>query len=138
MRRWIKRLGADMSHYDLDGPIPDIALPDSYHSFARAILAKARREGMMLRDLYNLVSSARGHWVVCGSAERVAETLVAWFEGGAADGFNIMPAYLPGGLDDFVDLVVPILQKRGVFRRDYDGTTLRAHLGLARPRVGAA
>jgi FMN-dependent oxidoreductase (nitrilotriacetate monooxygenase family) len=131
------RFGTDMSLYDLDGPIPELALPDSYHSFARTILAKARREGLMLRDLYNLVSAARGHWVLCGSAERIAETLVDWFEGGAADGFNVMPAYLPGGLDDFVNLVVPLLQRRGVFRRGYVGTTLRAHLGLTRPRVGA-
>jgi FMN-dependent oxidoreductase (nitrilotriacetate monooxygenase family) len=133
-----ERLGTDMSRYDLDGPVPDIALPDSYHSFARAMLGKARREGMRLRDLYNLVSAARGHWVLCGSADHVADTLVAWFEGGAADGFNVMPPYFPDGLTDFVDLVVPLLQARGVFRRDYEGTTLRQHLGLSRPGVGDA
>ena len=64
------RFGQDMSAYDLDGPIPDIALPDSYHSFARVMLAKARRENMTLRDLYNLTAAARGHWVLCGSAEQ--------------------------------------------------------------------
>jgi FMN-dependent oxidoreductase (nitrilotriacetate monooxygenase family) len=131
-----ERFGVEMRGYDLDGPIPDLPLPDSYHSFIRAMLGKARREGMSLRDLYNLTAAARGHWVLCGSAERIADTLQAWFEGGAADGFNVMPPFFPGGLVDFVDLVVPILRDRGLFRRDYSGRTLRDHLGLRRPDVG--
>jgi FMN-dependent oxidoreductase (nitrilotriacetate monooxygenase family) len=132
------RLGVDMSGYDLDGAIPDIPLPDTYHSFARVMLAKARRESMTLRDLYNLTAAARGHWVLCGSAERIAGTLQQWFVEYAADGFNIMPPYFLEGFDDFVDLVVPLLQERGLFRHDYAGTTLRDHLGLARPKRKAA
>ncbi|GGF61287.1 monooxygenase [Azorhizobium oxalatiphilum] len=128
-----ERFGVDMSGYDLDGPIPEMPKADTYHSFTGVMLAKAKREGMTLRDLYNLVAAARGHWVLCGSAESVADTLQDWFETGAADGFNIMPAYLPDGLTDFVDLVVPILQQRGLYRQDYAGTTLRENLGLARP-----
>ncbi len=127
------RFGQDMSAHDLDGPIPDIALPDSYHSFARVMLAKARRENMTLRDLYNLTAAARGHWVLCGSAESIADTLQQWFDDHAADGFNVMPPYFHEGFEDFVQLVVPILQERGLFRADYDGTTLRDHLGLRRP-----
>jgi len=127
------RLGTDMSAYDLDGPIPEIALPDTYHSFARAMLGKARRDNMTLRDLYNLTAAARGHWVLCGSAGRVADTLEQWFRTGAADGFNIMPPFFPGGFDAFVDHVVPRLQARGLFRTEYTGTTLRDHLGLQRP-----
>jgi FMN-dependent oxidoreductase (nitrilotriacetate monooxygenase family) len=127
------RLGIDMRAHDLDGPIPDIPIPDTYHSFARVMLAKARREAMTLRDLYNLTAAARGHWVLCGSAERVANTLEEWFTSGAADGFNIMPPYFPGGFDAFIDGVIPILVERGLFRADYSGTTLRDHLGLARP-----
>jgi FMN-dependent oxidoreductase (nitrilotriacetate monooxygenase family) len=127
------RLGQDMTRYDLDGPVPDIALPDTYHSFARVMLAKARRENMTLRDLYDLVAAARGHWVLCGGAEQVADTLQQWFDERAADGFNVMPPYFPEGFDDFVDLVVPILQERGLFRREYEGETLRDHLGLPRP-----
>jgi FMN-dependent oxidoreductase (nitrilotriacetate monooxygenase family) len=127
------RLGVDMSGYPLDGPVPDLALPDSYHSFARVMLSKALREKMTLRDLYNLTAAARGHWVLCGSAESVADTLQHWFESAAADGFNIMPPFFPGAFDDFVDLVVPILQERGLFRADYAGATLRDHLGLERP-----
>ena len=128
------RFGVDMSRYDLDGPIPALPLPDTYHSFSQAMLNKARREGMSLRDVYNLTAAARGHWVLCGSAETVADTLQHWFEGGAADGFNIMPSHLPEGLRDFVDLVVPLLQQRGLFRHDYAGPMLRDQLGLARPR----
>jgi FMN-dependent oxidoreductase (nitrilotriacetate monooxygenase family) len=128
------RFGQDMSAYDLDGPIPDIALPDSYHSFARVMLAKARRENMTLRDLYNLTAAARGHWMLCGSAESIADTLQQWFDEHAADGFNVMPPYFHEGFEDFVQLVVPILQERGLFRADYEGTTLRDHLGLRRPK----
>jgi FMN-dependent oxidoreductase (nitrilotriacetate monooxygenase family) len=127
------RFGQDMSAYDLDGPVPDLALPDSYHSFARVMLAKARRENMTLRDLYNLTAAARGHWVLCGSAESIADTLQQWFENHAADGFNVMPPYFHEGFEDFVELVVPILQERGLFRTDYQGVTLRDHLGLPRP-----
>lgn len=127
------RFGLDMSGHDLDGPVPDIPLPDSYHSFAAVMLSKARREGMTLRDVYNLIAAARGHWVLCGSAERIADTLERWFTERAADGFNIMPPYFHAGFEDFVDLVLPILQERGLFRREYPGTTLRDTLGLPRP-----
>jgi hypothetical protein len=71
--------------------------------------------------------------MVVGTPEQVADQLELWFREKAADGFNVMPPYFPGGLTDFVDDVVPILQKRGLFRTDYDGTTLRDHLGLERP-----
>jgi len=70
---------------------------------------------------------------VVGTAEQVARHMIDWVEAGAGDGFNIMPAYFPGGLEDFVREVVPILQERGAFRRDYDGLTLRDHLGLPLP-----
>jgi FMN-dependent oxidoreductase (nitrilotriacetate monooxygenase family) len=129
------RFGVDMSAYDLDGPIPELPVSGNYHSFSSVMLTKARRENMKLRDVYNLMAAARGHWVLCGSAEKVADTLQTWFETGAADGFNVMPPYFPAGFDDFVDLVVPILQERGLFRADYAGTTLREHLGLERPAV---
>ncbi|MCX5496695.1 LLM class flavin-dependent oxidoreductase [Kaistia dalseonensis] len=131
-----ERFGTDMSAYDLDGPVPDIQFPDTYHSFTSVMIAKARRENLTLRDIYNLTAAARGHWVLCGSAEMIADTLQYWFENGAADGFNVMPPYFPDGFNDFVDLVVPILQERGLFRTEYEGTTLRDHLGLTRPAVG--
>jgi alkanesulfonate monooxygenase SsuD/methylene tetrahydromethanopterin reductase-like flavin-dependent oxidoreductase (luciferase family) len=85
---------------------------------------------MTLRDLYNLTAAARGHWVLCGTPKRIADTLEEWFVEEAADGFNVLPPYFPGALADFVDLVVPELQARGLFRREYEGTTLRDHFGL--------
>lgn len=127
------RLGTDMRAYDLDAPVPDLPTPDTYHSFAKAMLNKARRDALTLRGLYDLVAAARGHWVLCGSPETVANTLQHWFETHAADGFNIMPPHLPAGLDDFTTQVVPILQHRGLFRSAYTGPTLRHHLGLPRP-----
>jgi hypothetical protein len=101
--------------------------------FAAVMLSKARREATTLRDLYNLTAAARGHWVLCGSAESIADTLELWFTTGAADGFNIMPPYFHGDFEDFVDLVVPILQSRGLFRQFYTGKTLRDHLCLSTP-----
>ena len=90
----------------------------------------AKRENMTLRDLYNLTAAARGHWVLCGTPMTIADTLEEWFVEGAADGYNVLPAYFPGAFDEFVDLVVPELQRRGLFRRDYEGKTLRDHFGL--------
>jgi FMN-dependent oxidoreductase (nitrilotriacetate monooxygenase family) len=122
------RLGVDLSQYPLDGPVPELPVKANSQSFARALFAMARRENMTLRDLYNIAAAARGHWVIWGSPKRIADTLQEWFEGGLADGFMIQPAYFPGAFDDFVDLVVPELQRRGLFRRDYAGMTLRDHL----------
>jgi FMN-dependent oxidoreductase (nitrilotriacetate monooxygenase family) len=130
------RLGTDISKYPLDGPIPDLPLPDTSHGFARAMLAKARRDNMSLRDLYNLTAAARGHWVLVGSASTIADTLEKWFVEKAADGFNIMPPYFPGAFDDFVDLVVPELQRRGIYRTAYSGSMLRDHFGLSKPICG--
>lgn len=128
------RFGIDMSVYDLDGPVPtDLKPSDNYHAFAKVMLDKARREDMRLRDVYNLMAAARGHWVLCGTPEHIADTLETWFTTGAADGFNVMPSHFPDGLTDFVDMVVPILQHRGLYRTEYEGTTLRDRMGLKRP-----
>ncbi len=128
------RFGIDMSVYDLDGPVPaDLKPSDNYHAFAKVMLDKARREDMRLRDVYNLMAAARGHWVLCGTPEHIADTLETWFTTGAADGFNIMPSHFPDGLTDFVDMVVPILQNRGLYRTEYEGKTLRDRMCLKRP-----
>ena len=79
------------------------------------------------------LAGARGHRVVVGAPEQIADTMEEWVRAGAADGFNVMPPYLPGGLEAFTEMVVPILRERGLFREDYEGVTLRDHLGLARP-----
>ena len=132
------RIGYDVSGHPLDGPVPPPPSFGNSRTFSRVLYETAVREKMTLRDLYNLTAAARGHWVVCGTPQRIADTLEEWFVGGAADGFNILPAYFPGAFADFVDLVVPELQRRGLFRRDYQGNTLRDHFGLARVPAPAA
>jgi FMN-dependent oxidoreductase (nitrilotriacetate monooxygenase family) len=126
------RIGYDVSGFPLDGPVPAPPQGEGSEAFSRVLFEAARRENMTLRDLYNLTAAARGHWVVCGTPQRIADILEEWFVAGAADGFNVLPPYFPGAFADFVDLVVPELQRRGLFRREYEGTTLRDHFGLAR------
>jgi FMN-dependent oxidoreductase (nitrilotriacetate monooxygenase family) len=126
------RIGYDVSGHALDGPVPPPPASHDSQTFGHILYETAQREKMTLRDLYNLTAAARGHWVVCGTPTSIADTLEEWFLGGAADGFNILPPYFPGAFDDFVDQVVPELQRRGLFRQDYQGRTLRDHLGLAR------
>jgi N-acetyl-S-(2-succino)cysteine monooxygenase len=125
-----QRLGHDISGYPLDGPVPEFPQTDRGQAFSKALFDMALRERMTLRDLYNVTAAARGHWVVYGTPKRIADIFEAWFTGGLADGFVIMPAFFPGAFDDFVDRVVPELQRRGLFRREYEGATLRDHLGL--------
>ncbi len=129
-----QRVGYDISGYPLDGPVPDFPeKTDRGQSFSRTLLEMARREKMTLRDLYNITAAARGHWVVYGSPKRIADVFEEWFAAERADGFVVMPPYFPGAFDDFVDKVVPELQRRGLYRTEYSGPTLRDHLGLARP-----
>ncbi len=128
-----ERLGRDMSGYDLDGPVPDLPESAIMRGHAATLTALAKRENLTLRQLRNIAAGAMGHRLLCGTPEQVAAGLEEWFVVGAADGFNIMPPWFPGAFDDFVDQVVPILQKRGLFRHDYSGSMLRDHLGLPRP-----
>jgi FMN-dependent oxidoreductase (nitrilotriacetate monooxygenase family) len=128
-----ERLGHDLSSYDLDKPVPELPASGVMRGHAVTLTALARRDHLTLRQLRDIAAGAMGHRLVFGSPEQVADGLEAWFTAGAADGFNIMPPWFPGAFDDFVDQVVPILQKRGLFRTDYEGTTLREHLGLPRP-----
>ena len=129
-------ISVDLSGYPVDGPLPD--LPDLEQvngGKSRFQLLKdlAERENLTIRGLYQRIAGARGHREIKGTPEQIADQMQEWFENGAADGFNIMPPYLPGGLEDFVDLVIPILQERGLFRTEYTGNTLRENLGLKRP-----
>jgi N-acetyl-S-(2-succino)cysteine monooxygenase len=124
------RIGYVVAGHPLDGPVPPPPPFQGSRTFSHVLYETARREKMTLRELYNLTAAARGHWVICGTPTSIADTLEEWFIGKAADGFNVLPPYFPGAFADFVDLVVPELQRRGLFRRDYHGTTLREHLGL--------
>ncbi|MDR6383798.1 LLM class flavin-dependent oxidoreductase [Paraburkholderia caribensis] len=125
--------GFDLSGYPLDGPIPE--LPETNASKSRQSLALelARRENLTIRELYLRIAGARGHWQLVGTAEQIVDALEERFVNYGADGYNVMPALLPNSLDDFIRLVLPELRRRGLFRSEYEGRTLRENLGLARP-----
>lgn len=130
-RFWPKE---DLSLWDLDAPPPYYPdLPKGIDSRLHVVIRLAKREGYTVRQLYQYLAGARGHWVVVGTPHTIADRMQEWFEQGAADGFNVMPPVLPQSLNEFVDLVVPELQRRGLFRTAYEGRTLRENLGLERP-----
>ncbi|WP_405977507.1 LLM class flavin-dependent oxidoreductase [Streptomyces sp. NBC_00158] len=124
--------GFDLSGHDVDGPLPPLP-PSNGNRSRRRLIEKLAAEGLTIRGLYERLTVARGHLVLVGSYRRVARTMARWLEAGAADGFNIMPPHLPGGLDEFVDHVVPELQELGVYKDRYAQGTLREKLGLRRP-----
>jgi len=126
-------MGQDVSAYPLDGPLPDLPEPENGKGRWRQLTALARRENLTIRQLFLRFNAVRGHRVVLGTASDIADQLQDWFERDAADGFNLIPPLLPSSLSEFVDQVVPELQRRGLFRTEYEGTTLREHLGLPRP-----
>jgi N-acetyl-S-(2-succino)cysteine monooxygenase len=125
--------GFDLSQYPLDGPVPDPDPAVEQKGRVTVMVQLARRENLTIRQLYKRVYGQRGHRVVIGTPGEVADALEAWYRGGAADGFNIMPLTFQRGLLDFVDLVIPELQRRRLFRTDYEGKTLRENLGLPFP-----
>jgi FMN-dependent oxidoreductase (nitrilotriacetate monooxygenase family) len=136
-RQLAARFKLDPDALELDRPLPaelpgedEIEGAKSRHTL---IVDLARRENLTVRQLIARLGGGRGHRTFTGTPVQVADAIEEWFDNGAADGFNIMPAVLPSGLVAFVDKVVPILQERGRFRTDYQGTTLREHYGLARP-----
>lgn len=126
------RLGVDASGFDLDAPLPEIPQTNASQSGRDTLVALARRENLTVRELARLAGGYGGLRMV-GTANEIADTMQEWLETEASDGFNVMFPTLPQGLDDFVDLVVPELQRRGIFRREYAGVTLRENLGLPRP-----
>jgi alkanesulfonate monooxygenase SsuD/methylene tetrahydromethanopterin reductase-like flavin-dependent oxidoreductase (luciferase family) len=135
-------LGLAPDQLKLDQRLPDkLTLPaggNGNHTFFHGTLALARRHNYTARELIRALAGGGGHRVIAGTPEQIADDIEHWFQGGAADGFNLMPDTLPHGLQHFVDGVVPILQRRGIFRTEYAGRTLREHLGLRRPAHPAA
>ncbi|MDA0183039.1 LLM class flavin-dependent oxidoreductase [Solirubrobacter phytolaccae] len=128
--------GVDLSGAALDGPLPEVPAESEIEgtkSRATLVAELARRESLTVRELIGKLGGGRGHRTFAGTPEQVADTIEEWFRAGAADGFNVMPAVLPSGLERFVEHVVPILRRRGLFRHEYTGRTLREHYGLARP-----
>lgn len=132
--------GHDFSHLPLDRPLtaedfPDPGTVQAARSRTEVIVGLVRREKYTLRQLLAYLAGARGHFTTAGTPEQIADLIEDWFDDGAADGFNLMPPLLPSMLDVFVSEVVPLLQKRGLFRSAYEGTTLRDHFGLPRPNT---
>jgi alkanesulfonate monooxygenase len=126
-------LGHDASKFDPDGPLPEIPESNASKSGRQRAIDLAAREKLTVRELAQRLGGYSGLAMV-GTPESIADEMQEWLETDASDGFTVMFPYLPGGLDDFVDRVVPELQRRGIFRRDYEGKTLRENLGLLRPK----
>ena len=125
-------LGHDASKFDPDGPLPEIPESNASKSGRERAIALAKRENLTVRQLAQRLGGYSGLAMV-GTPATIADEMQEWLETRGSDGFTIMFPYLPGGLDDFVDRVVPELQRRGIFRREYEGRTLRENLGLPRP-----
>src|SRR6202167_6041809 len=126
-------LGHDASRFDPDKPLPDnIPETNASKSARQRVVDLAEREKLTVRQLAQRLGGYSGLAMV-GTPQTIADEMEEWLHTDASDGFTIMFPYLPGGLDDFVERVVPELQRRGLYRREYDGTTLREHLGLPRP-----
>ena len=130
--------GHDFSAIKLDQVLrpedfPDPAQNQSSRGRTELIVGAVRREQLTMRQLLAKLAGARGHFVIAGTPEQVADTIESWVDSGAADGFNVMPPVLPWMLDAFTQEVVPILKRRGRFRAEYEGRTLRDHYGLKRP-----
>ncbi|HVK54225.1 MAG TPA: LLM class flavin-dependent oxidoreductase [Burkholderiales bacterium] len=125
--------GVDLSTYPLDGPLPTLSEANAARSRLKLLTDLAGKENRTIRQLFMSLAGPRGHRMILGTPAQIADQMEDWFTNGGADGFNVMPPYLPGSLDEFVEQVVPILQQRGLVRTEYEGRTLREHLGLRRP-----
>lgn len=123
----------DLGKLPLDGPVPEMPDTNGPLSRQRLLLEQARRDKLTFWQLCLANAGPRGHVLSIGTPSQVADEMEHWFKDGGADGFNVMPAFLPGSLKDFVDLVIPELQRRGLFRKEYEGMTLRENLGLPKP-----
>lgn len=128
-----KMMGIDLTGADVEGPLPEIDTDKLMQSRAVGVVEVARRDNLSIRQIYERLVVSKGHHQIIGSATEIADILQEWFESRACDGYNIMPPMMPNALNDFVELVVPELQRRGIFRKAYTGKTLRDHLGLPRP-----
>lgn len=135
---WMLSEQMDFRLYDYpqDGPLPTAEIRATGKAFTPRVVSlmdRADREGLTVHQCGVLVAASRSHGSVVGTAEQIADHMQSWLDEGACDGFNVMPAYFPDEFDLFVDQVIPILQRRGIYRTEYEGTTLRDHLGLPKP-----
>jgi len=136
LRQLSQLLGTEITESELDRPLPDlgdVSKVEGHQSRFTVITEIARRDNLTVRELLVRLGGGRGHRTFAGTPEQIANTIEEWFQSGAADGFNVMAPVLPQGLELFVEHVVPLLRKRGLFRSEYTGKTLRDHYGLPRP-----
>lgn len=124
----------DSRGVDLDGPLPPIPDTNASKGSRQKLLDIACERNLSVRELCQYVAGSYGSLEMIGTPRAIADQMEEWLDGAACDGFNVLFPYLPGGLDDFVEKVVPELQRRGLFRTEYAGPTLRENLGLARPK----
>jgi len=125
--------GVDLSGYALDEPMPDVQGNTARMSTPLNYVRLARRENLTLRQVAMRSAAGKDHWTLIGTPQTIADELERWFVEKAADGFNLLPPHVPGAINEFVDLVVPELQRRGLFRTEYEGATLRENLGVPFP-----
>lgn len=128
-----KYIAWDLRGLDIDGPVPLVPQDRGAPTRSALLSETARADGLTIRQLYQRIAGGRGHYQMVGSPKDIADLMEEWLVTGAADGFNIICPYFPSTLDAFVDLVVPELQRRGLYRTSYGGGTLRDNLGLPRP-----
>lgn len=129
-------IGQDCSDWELDAPVPDLPPAGEFtgpQGRYTTILRIIEVERPTVRQLLGRLAAGGGHCTMVGTPEQVADAIERWFTSGAADGFNLMPPLLPSAIEEFIDRVIPILQRRGLYRTQYAGSTLREHLGLERP-----
>lgn len=132
VRHLSQYIGFELAGYPIDGPLPDIPLTNLNVSRTEMLFKLARAENLSIRQLYQRIAGGRGHLQTYGTPTQVADTMEEWVTTGAADGFNFMAPIFPSGLDEFVEMVIPELQRRGLYRTSYESNTLRGNLGLPR------
>jgi N-acetyl-S-(2-succino)cysteine monooxygenase len=136
----IRRLGGgvELSKYSLDEPLPDLPITNGAQARQQILSDMARKENLTLRELGRRFAESVGHNLVWGTPGSIADMMEEWFRKGACDGFCVLFPYYPRGVEDFVKLVIPELQRRGLFRTEYEGCTLRENLGLRQPKSNYA
>ncbi|MCX4481715.1 LLM class flavin-dependent oxidoreductase [Streptomyces cellulosae] len=133
-----ERLGIDLAGADLDAPLPVLPPPSAFagQQGRYQVIKDLAERNLTIRQVFARLSAGRGHATVVGTPDQIADHMQEWFEGGAADGFTVLPPLLPDGLDDFIAGVVPVLRRRRLLRREYEGDTIRDHYRLPSPRAG--
>jgi FMN-dependent oxidoreductase (nitrilotriacetate monooxygenase family) len=125
--------GLDLRQFPLDGPLPDLPISNGAQARQKLLIDMARRENLTLIQAGRRFVEGQAHLILCGTASAIADEMESWFKSDACDGFCLMPAYFPRGVEDICNLLIPELQHRGVFRTEYEGATLRENLGLKKP-----